>query len=129
MVISAKLARLNRRAINPCIRTFAGRFGPLALVIHRGRVSGRSYCTPVLAFPADNQFLIALVYGAEADWVKNVQAQGGCDVMARRQTVAVTTPELRQLRSVETGVPAAIRAALRVLGTRQVVVLTRRMPS
>jgi deazaflavin-dependent oxidoreductase (nitroreductase family) len=129
MAFSATLARLNRRAINPLIRTFAGRFGPLALVIHRGRVSGRSYRTPVLAFPANNQFVIALVYGAEADWVKNVLAQGGCDVVARRQTVALTTPELRPVQSMSSKVPALIRAALRVLGTRQLLVLTHRMSS
>src|ERR671912_3039229 len=64
MAVSATLARLNRRAINPLVRAFAGRLPPLALVIHRGRVSGRVYRTPVLAFPADDRFLVALFYGA-----------------------------------------------------------------
>ena len=125
MVFSRTLARINRRAINPLTRTFAGRFPPFAVVVHRGRVSGRTYRTPVLALPAGDRFLVALVYGAEADWVKNVLAQGGCEVIAGRRVVAVTTPELRPLDSDAAGLPAAVRAVLRALGTRTLLALPR----
>jgi deazaflavin-dependent oxidoreductase (nitroreductase family) len=126
MAFSRILARINRRAINPLVRTFAGRLPPFAVVVHRGRVSGRAYRTPVLGFPAGDRFLVALVYGAEADWVKNVLAQGGGEVVARRRTVAVTDPELRPADAVAAGVPAPVRAALRLLGTRTFLVLQRR---
>lgn len=125
MTLRTRLARLNRRAFNPWIRPVAGRVGPLALVVHRGRVSGQRYRTPVLAFVSDDQVLIALVYSAETDWVRNVRAQGGCALTVHGQTVAVTAPELRPLAAAS-ALPAPLWALLRGLGTRQVLVLHRR---
>jgi deazaflavin-dependent oxidoreductase (nitroreductase family) len=48
------------------------------MVVHRGRRSGRRYRTPVLAFRVDDGYVVALFYGADRDWVRNVLAAGGC---------------------------------------------------
>jgi hypothetical protein len=37
-----------------------------------GRTSGRPYETPVEAFATDDGFLVALPYGPDTDWLKNV---------------------------------------------------------
>jgi hypothetical protein len=61
VTLSDRLARFNRRLFNPVVRTFAGRRGsPVAVVVHRGRRSGRRYRTPVLAFRANDGYVVAL---------------------------------------------------------------------
>ena len=54
MTFADRLARFNRRLPNRVVRTVAGRrFSPVAVVVHRGRRSGRQYRTPVMPFPLD----------------------------------------------------------------------------
>jgi deazaflavin-dependent oxidoreductase (nitroreductase family) len=88
------LARFNRRLFNPVTRTFAGRLPPLAVVVHRGRRSGRGYRTPVVAFRLDDGYLVALFYGADRDWVRNVLAAGSCTLERGGRRVALTAPRL-----------------------------------
>src|SRR5262249_13779284 len=68
------------RLLNPIMRKLAGRRGlPLfAVVLHRGRRSGRLYATPVGARQTEDGFVIPLTFGEGSDWFKNVQAAGGC---------------------------------------------------
>jgi deazaflavin-dependent oxidoreductase (nitroreductase family) len=60
------------------------------VVIHRGRTAGLLYRTPVTAFPYRDGFLIALTYGRDVDWVKNVIAEGGCRLIHRGRAVDLT---------------------------------------
>jgi deazaflavin-dependent oxidoreductase (nitroreductase family) len=126
MAISSVVARFNRRVWNPLVRGAAGRLPPFAVLSHRGRVSGRAYRTPVAAFPTGDGVLIALVFGQQADWVRNVLAQGGADLLRRGQTIALTNPELRHVDAVPAGVPMLIRAGLKVLRTRTFLFLQPR---
>jgi deazaflavin-dependent oxidoreductase (nitroreductase family) len=66
----------------------------LGLIIHRGRRSGRRYETPVNVFPVRGGYVIALTYGPETDWVKNVLAAGGCELRTRGRTIRVGSPRL-----------------------------------
>ena len=60
---------------NPVQLRWAGTPGRFASVIrHRGRRTGRTYETPVWAVPTEDGFVIAIVYGAGTDWLKNVLA-------------------------------------------------------
>ena len=68
------LARFNKYVINRFILLFAGWIPPFAIITHRGRVSDRSYRTPILAFPYNENFIFALTYGRDVDWVKNLLA-------------------------------------------------------
>src|SRR5215211_970682 len=114
------VARFNRRVTNPVIGGVAGKVGPLAIVEHRGRRSGTSYRTPVMAFPKGEEVNFALTYGTEVDWVKNVIAAGGCTFEYRRRSIPLADPRL------EHGSPAAVfpwvvRSFLRLLRVRDVL--------
>ena len=66
------LARFNKRFTNRLTSKVAGYLPGFAIVSHVGRKSGRTYRTPVNAFRTDGGYIIALTYGAQSDWVKNV---------------------------------------------------------
>src|SRR6266511_3249897 len=61
MPLPQGLGRFNRLVTNPVTRTFAGRVPGFAIVVHRGRTSGRRYRTPVNAFARpDGGYTLAL---------------------------------------------------------------------
>src|SRR3954447_12033999 len=65
------------RAMKPLVLRSAGRHGsPTSVVEHVGRKSGRRYETPVVAARSDDGFVIALPYGLNTDWLKNVLTAG-----------------------------------------------------
>jgi deazaflavin-dependent oxidoreductase (nitroreductase family) len=88
------LARLNRAGLNRVTRPIAPWMPGLGVVVHRGRRSGRLYRTPVNVFPRPDGYVFALTYGADADWVRNVQAAGGCELETRGRRVHLVSPHL-----------------------------------
>lgn len=87
--------RFNRAFTNKLQRQLAGRPGAYASVIrHRGRTSGRSYETPVVPFATDDGFLIALPYGPNTDWLKNVLASGSAILVTEGRTYTIGRPEI-----------------------------------
>ncbi|HEY1988291.1 MAG TPA: hypothetical protein VGG43_02400, partial [Acidimicrobiales bacterium] len=76
------------------------RLPPWAVVVHRGRISGRRYETPVLAHLHDGEVVIALFYGADADWVRNVVAAGGGELIRRGRTRVMRHPRVEGVRLV-----------------------------
>jgi deazaflavin-dependent oxidoreductase (nitroreductase family) len=80
--------------INPVTRRFAGWLPGFAILSHVGRVSGRTYTTPINVFKRGDRYLFALTYGSDVDWVKNVMAAGGCDMRTRGRRVKLVAPEL-----------------------------------
>jgi deazaflavin-dependent oxidoreductase (nitroreductase family) len=66
----------------------------LGVVVHRGRRTGSVYRTPVNVFGAEDGYVLALTYGPDADWVKNVLAAGGCELMTRGRVISLTAPRL-----------------------------------
>lgn len=116
MPLPGALARINRRFPNPLVRTFAGRLPPLALVVHRGRRSGREYRTPVMAFPGRDDYVITLPYGAERDWVRNVLAAGGCTLMRRGRLNRLTASRVLDQGEGLPLMPRPTRPVLRLLG-------------
>jgi deazaflavin-dependent oxidoreductase (nitroreductase family) len=125
MRFSDGLAQFNRLAFNRVMRTFAGRRGsPVAVVEHRGRRSGRRYRTPVLAVGTDGGYLVALFYGADRDWVRNVLAAGGCTLERGGRRVELTAPRLLDAAAGMTLLPPPMRPALRLLRVRRVLRLS-----
>ena len=119
------LAQFNRLAFNRVVRTFAGRRrSPVAVVEHRGRRSGRRYRTPVLAFRADGGYVVALFYGADRDWVRNVLAAGSCTLERGGRQVELTAPRMLDISDGVTLVPAPMRPALRLLRVTRVLRLS-----
>jgi deazaflavin-dependent oxidoreductase (nitroreductase family) len=124
--LADRLARFNRLLPNRVIRTFAGRLPPLAVVVHRGRRSGRSYRTPVAAFRLDDGYLVALWYGAERDWVRNVLAAGSCTLERGGRQAALTAPRLLGRDDALALAPPRLRAVLRPLGVARFLRLQAR---
>jgi deazaflavin-dependent oxidoreductase (nitroreductase family) len=124
------LARLNRRVTNPALRPLAGRLPYFGVVLHRGRRTGRAYRTPVNAFPHGDGFLIALTYGCDVDWVKNVIAEGGCRLIHRGHGVDLIDPRVLPLPEDARSILGWIRGILRTLGVSEVLHLRPRdLPS
>lgn len=115
MPIPLFIGKVNRRFLNRLTSRFAGRIPPLAIVEHRGRRSGKIYRTPVLAFPYDEGFDIALVYGPETDWVRNVLAEAGCVLEYRGRRIALTEPTRFETLPASASLPALIRLGLTLL--------------
>ncbi|WP_226921150.1 nitroreductase family deazaflavin-dependent oxidoreductase [Georgenia subflava] len=88
------IARVNRIALNRVMRVLAPRAPGFALVRHRGRRTGTEHTTPVNIFRSGAGYRIALTYGTETDWVRNVLAAGGCTVIIRGRTVELVEPRL-----------------------------------
>jgi deazaflavin-dependent oxidoreductase (nitroreductase family) len=98
------------------------------VVVHRGRRSGRTHRTPVNLFRSGDRYLIALTYGRDRDWVKNVLAAGGCVVVTRGRRFRLVDPliveDLRHERF-----PGPIRPILAAIGVTETLELRRPEPS
>jgi deazaflavin-dependent oxidoreductase (nitroreductase family) len=115
MPLPRSLARFNRLVTNRVFRSFAGRVPLFAIVMHRGRSTGREYRTPVNAFKQPGgDFTIALTYGHESQWVRNVLAHGGCVLEVRGRRVAMDDPRIVH-DPTRREVPAPVRAILRLI--------------
>lgn len=125
MPLPKRLARFNRVVTNrityPIARTLPG-FG---IVLHTGRKSGRAYRTPVNAFRTPGGYLIALTYGADSDWTRNVLAAGGCELLTRGRIVALTDPAIVPAEQHD-ALPAVVKAVLARINVRDYLELTRR---
>jgi deazaflavin-dependent oxidoreductase (nitroreductase family) len=125
VTLSDRLARFNRRLFNPVIRTFAGRRGsPVAVVEHRGRRSGRRYRTPVVAFRVDGGYVVALLYGADRDWVRNVLAAGSCVLERGGRRVELVHARVLDASDSMALVPVLMRPSLRLLRVTRVLRLS-----
>ena len=111
MPLPKSLARFNQLVTNRIMRLGAGRAPGFAIVHHTGRRSGRPFRTPVNLWRAGDRYVIALTYGADSQWVRNVLVAGGCEVETRGRRIRLVDPEIihdPQRRSV----PAPVRAIL-----------------
>ncbi len=94
--------RRTGRAARPYLLKSSGTPGAAASVIrHVGRTSGRPYETPVHAVPTEDGFVIALPYGLNTDWLKNVLASGTATIVDEGSTYPVDQPELVPLSVAE----------------------------
>ncbi|HEY7629668.1 MAG TPA: nitroreductase family deazaflavin-dependent oxidoreductase [Thermoleophilaceae bacterium] len=89
-----RVAHFNKRFTNRVTGPLVPHLPGFGLVKHVGRKSGRTYETPVNAFKRGDGFVFALVYGAEAQWVRNVIAAGGCELVHRGHTYRLTNPDI-----------------------------------
>ncbi len=117
------------KVLNPRMVKRAGQpgFEGAAQIHHVGRRSGRPYVTPVGARLAGEVFVIPLTFGNQSDWVRNVRAAGRCTIRLDGVGYEAVRPEFmgtaearQMVRSVY---PAGMRAAFRVLGIRQFMLL------
>jgi hypothetical protein len=88
------LARFNRVVTNPVQGVYAWALPPWAVLVHRGRRSGRLYRTPVVALKRARKLRVAILYGEESDWVQNLLAAGGGQVVRGGRTYELIDPHL-----------------------------------
>ena len=87
-----RLAAFHRAVTNRFAIRFAAALPGFAIVTSAGRNSGRLYRTPVNVFRQADGFLIALTYGRESGWVKNVLTAGGCQLETRGVAYQLCAP-------------------------------------
>ena len=124
MVLSKRVARFNRVATNQVLKHVAGRVPGFAMVVHKGRKSGREFRTPVNVFRTKDGFVVALTYGPDADWVKNVLAADGCTLVSRRKNIHVRGAQLVHDDS-RRAMPVPIRQVLGLLDVNDFLLLKR----
>ena len=124
MPLPQSLARVNRRVTNRIARRFAGRIRPFAIVEHVGRTSGAAYRTPVMVFRSGDTFAIALTYGPNAEWARNVLKAGMCSLAYGGHRLSLTGPRLTSLAEVRV-IPRPIRIVLRLINAESVLLLQR----
>lgn len=113
------------KVLNPLIVKFAGRrhFPMAAQIRHVGRRSGKPYVTPVTAHLHGDVILIALTFGNQSDWSRNVRAAGGCSIRVNGRDYHATNPELVGREDARDLINSAFspleRAGFRLLGIRQ----------
>lgn len=124
MVIPLSVGRFNRRVTNRIIGPFADRLPGFAILIHTGRRSGRTYRTPISAFRDGDDYLFVLTYGPKTEWVRNIFAAGGCAIVTRGQSIALTNPRFFT-DTRKRWAPLPVRVFLRLTGISRCLRLTR----
>jgi deazaflavin-dependent oxidoreductase (nitroreductase family) len=125
MALPKRLARFNRVATNRVTAPFAARLPGFAIVHHVGRRSGREHSNPVNLFRDGDRYVIALTYGADSQWVRNVLAAGEARVVTRGRTLVLVDPEVVH-DPTHSLVPAPVRPLLGAIGVSDFMVLQRR---
>ena len=116
MPLPKSLARLNRRFTNRVARPLTGRVPPFANIKHIGRTSGTAYRTPVMVFRRPDGFLIALTYGENTDWVRNVLVAGTALLELGGKRVSISDPRISRDPSLRQSLPLPVRTILRLIG-------------
>lgn len=116
----------NRAVFNPDQMKTAGTQGAYASIVeHVGRTSGTEYRTPVGVVTTDDGFAIALPYGDQADWLKNVLAAGGATIVREGETFEVEGPEVVPIEEAAEWFSDKDRKAHEVFNIEHVLLLHR----
>jgi deazaflavin-dependent oxidoreductase (nitroreductase family) len=118
VVIPKQVALFNRVVTNRISSLVAGWMPGFGIVEHTGRRSGRVYRTPVNVFRAPDGYVIALTYGSDTDWVKNVVQAGGCSLMVRGRRVRLSGPRIVTDEGRRPA-PPVVRQVLALLGVTE----------
>jgi deazaflavin-dependent oxidoreductase (nitroreductase family) len=117
-LLGRRVARFNGLVTNRLTRPLAGQLPGFGVVEHAGRRSHRRYRTPVNVFRVTDGYVIALTYGAEAEWVRNVVAAGGCELVTRGRCHRLAAPTIVHDEGRRI-VPPPIRPILRLLRVKE----------
>ena len=109
------VAAFNLAVTNRITSRFANRLPGFGILTHVGRKSGRFYRTPVNVFRVPEEFLIALTYGRDSEWVKNVLEAGNCQLETRRVLYQLYAPTIVH-DSTRRRFPFVVRLILRLIG-------------
>lgn len=120
------IRRFNRSVTNPRVLRTAGTAGEQTSVIqHVGRKSGMTYQTPVDFVPTRTGFLVALPYGTQADWVRNVLAAGSATVVTDGERFEVDGPTIVATADVADVIPSRTLLTLKLFSVDKCLHLER----
>ena len=118
----SRIRAFNKHYFNRLIRLFAGKsITPFAVIRHIGRRSGKPYETPIIVEPLDDGFVIALTYGPEVDWYRNIQAADHSALVWHGQTYTLDKPQTVAPETALPAFPVPLRPLLRLFGTQHFV--------
>jgi deazaflavin-dependent oxidoreductase (nitroreductase family) len=90
----AAMRRLTK-VMRPIALKSAGKVDSNTSVVHHvGRLSGKTYETPVVAVEHEDCFLVALPYGERSDWLCNVLAKGKAEITSHGERYPVDQPKV-----------------------------------
>lgn len=113
-MLGKRMTRFNRQVLNRLTRPLARQLPGFGVIVHHGRRSGRIYETPVNVFRYSDGYVVALTYGAGADWVRNVLTAGVCDLITQGSRLPVVVSHIQHDEQL-LPVPAVIRPILRLI--------------
>lgn len=119
------VASFNRAVTNRITARFANRLPGFGIIIHKGRESGRLYRTPVNVFKTQDGFLIALTYGRDSQWVKNVLAAGRGRLETRGMVYDLFAPSIVH-DPARRRFPFLVRIVLRIIGANDFMQISAR---
>jgi deazaflavin-dependent oxidoreductase (nitroreductase family) len=82
------------RLFNPISRLFVRWLPGFAILAYRGRKTGKAYRTPMNVFRHNSDWVFALTYGSDVQWVKNVLAAGEATLEIRSRRIRLVDPRL-----------------------------------
>ena len=109
------VAAFNLAVTNRITSRFAARLPGFGILTHIGRKSGRVYRTPVNVFRTPDGFLVALTYGRESEWVRNVIAAGACQLETRGVQYRLSAPTIVH-DPTRRRFPIPVQIVLRLIG-------------
>ena len=118
-----QVAAFNRAVTNRITSRFASRLPGFGIITNVGRKSGRLYRTPVNVFREPDGFLIALTYGRDSGWAKNVLAAGGCQLETRRVPYQLFAPVIVH-DPTRRHFPVVVRIVLRLINANDFLQLS-----
>ena len=119
----------NKHFLNHLTRHLATlSFGPFAVVYHVGRKSGKPYETTIFAEPVPEGFVLALTYGPEVDWYRNISTARSCKIQWHGQIY-----ELNQITALDpklalATLPLFFRTVLGLVGFQDFIKLEGQSP-
>lgn len=102
-----------KRFANPVLVNLAGR-GWFVELEHVGRRSGTAHRTPLLAFRQDDTMTVALTYGPDVQWLKNLRAAAGGRMHWRDKMLYLGAPRDLATEDGIARMPQPVRAVLEV---------------
>lgn len=115
MPIPRSITKFNKYITNRFTLLFAGWIHPLVIIKHQGRISGRKYRTPILAFSTNHGYVFALTYGRNVDWVKNLIAYDSGRLMYNGREILIHSIRFVSYDDVKDVFPVLINLFLRIL--------------